>query len=128
MHYMVLLVLDDIDSCSQVFDAWEEAGTRGITIIESTGLGRMRRGLGMRNDLPLMPSLQSLLQSREERHRTLFSVVDSEEKVDELIAATQAVTGNLAEPNKGVLFVLPVLRAIGLADPSRGYTPAEDDS
>ena len=118
MHYMIMLVLDDIDSCPLVFDAWEKAGTRGITILESTGLGRVRRALGMRNDLPLMPTLRTLLHSREERHRTLISVVDSEEMVDQLIEVTEAVTGDLREPNRGVLFVLPVVRAIGLANSS----------
>ena len=116
MHYMVMLVLDDIRACSTVLDAWEKVGTRGITILESTGLGRVRKAMGMRDDIPLMPSLISLLQSREERHRTLISVVDSEEMVDELIATTEQITGDLQAPNKGVIFVLPVLRAIGLAN------------
>lgn len=115
MHFMVMLVLDDIDRCPLVFDAWEKAGTRGITILESTGLGRVRRALGMRNDLPLMPTLRTLLHSREERHRTLISVVESEEMVDRLIEATEAITGDLCEPNRGVLFVLPVVRAVGVA-------------
>ena len=125
MHYMVLLVLDDIDHCPHVFDAWDKAGTSGITILESTGLGRVRRALGMRDDLPLMPSLRSLLQSREERHRTLFTVVDSEEMVDKLIEATQSITGDLSRPNKGVLFVLPVLRAIGIVNDKEGVEEAD---
>ncbi|MDJ0757024.1 MAG: P-II family nitrogen regulator [Ardenticatenaceae bacterium] len=116
MNYMVMLVLDDINSCPAVLEAWEKAGTHGITIIESTGLGRMRRAVGMRNDLPLMPSLRYLLQSREERHRTLISVVESEEVADNLIKITEVITGNLSAPNKGVLFVLPVLKAVGIAN------------
>ena len=116
MHYMVMLILDDIRICPAIFDAWEKVGTRGITILESTGLGRVRKAMGARDDIPLMPSLMSLLQSREERHRTLISVVDSEEMVDRLVAATEGVTGDLSAPNKGVIFVLPVLRAIGLTE------------
>ena len=76
---------------------------------------QVRKAMGARDDIPLMPSLMSLLQSREERHRTLISVVDSEEMVDKLVAATEQITGDLSAPNKGVIFVLPVLRAIGLA-------------
>ena len=120
MHQMVMLILDDIAYCPQVLDAWEAAGASGITILESTGLGRMRRSMGMRDDLPLMPTLLSLLQSREEHHRTLITVTDNEAMVDRLIAATQEVVGDLAAPNRGVVFVLPVLRAIGLADETSG--------
>jgi nitrogen regulatory protein PII len=69
---------------------------------------------GLRDDLPLMPSLMNLLKSREERHRTLFTVVDSEEKVDQLIEATQKIIGDLNNAHNGVLFVLPVSRVVGL--------------
>ncbi len=113
MHHMVLLVLDDVDHCTPVLDAWEAAGVPGITILESTGLGRVRKS-GFRDDLPLFPSFADLMKTREEHHRTLFTVVDSEDMVDRLIKVTQQITGGLDAPNRGVLFVLPVARAIGL--------------
>ena len=113
MHHMVLLVLDDVDHCSSVLDAWEATGVPGITILESTGLGRVRKS-GIRDDLPLLPSIADLMKTREERHRTLFTVVDSEEMVEKLIKTTQKITGALDAPNRGVLFVLPVSQAIGL--------------
>jgi nitrogen regulatory protein PII len=114
MYHMIMLILDDVDHCPDIFTAWENEGVSGITIIESTGLGRVRKFAGMRDDLPLMPNLLSLLQSREERHRTLIAVVKDEKTVDSIIDATQRVVGSLDEPNKGVIFVLPVARAVGL--------------
>lgn len=113
MHHMVLLVLDDINLCSSVLDAWEAAGASGVTILGSTGLGRVRKA-ALRDDLPLFPSLANLLRGHEEEHRTLFTVVENEALVDALIDATQEITGDLSEPEKGVLFVLPVSRAVGL--------------
>ncbi len=117
MHHMVMLVLNNPDSCNGVLDAWEATGVSGVTILESTGLGRLRES-SIRDDLPLMPSLMNLLRTREEHHRTLFTVVETEEEVDEVVAATLSVVGTLDEPNKGVLFVLPVSRVIGLQDPA----------
>lgn len=113
MYHMVLLIVDNVDQCFPVMDAWEALEVGGITILESTGLGRVRKS-GPRDDLPLMPSLANLLKGREERHRTLFTVVDSEEKVDQLIEATQSIIGNLNNAHNGVLFVLPVSRVVGL--------------
>lgn len=113
MYHMVLLVLDNPDDCAGVLDAWEAAGVHGVTILESTGLGRLRNASN-RDDLPLMPSLMNLLRSREEHHRTLFTVVEGEEKVEEIINATLGVVGTLDAPHKGVLFVLPVSRAVGM--------------
>ena len=113
MYHMILLVLDKLEQCPSVLDAWDAAGAAGITILESTGLARVRKS-AIRDDLPLMPSIDSLLKGREEHHRTLFTVVEDEALVDRIIEVTQTITGNLDEPNSGALFVLPVTRAVGL--------------
>lgn len=112
MAYLVVLVLDDPDQCPDVLRAWEEAGVPGATILESTGLARMQKGI--RDDLPLVPSVWDLLGTRQLHHRTLFTVVQDEEAVDRVIAATQAVTGNLESHHTGILFVVPVVRVLGL--------------
>lgn len=113
MNYLVVLVVDDIDHCPEILDAWEEAGVLGVTILASTGLGHMRRA-GLRDDMPLMPSLQDLFESEEVHHRTLLAVVDSQELVDKMVAIAQQIIGNLEDPHTGFLFVIPVIQAYGL--------------
>jgi nitrogen regulatory protein PII len=113
MYQMILLVLDNIDQCNSVLDAWEATGVGGVTIFESTGLGRMRKS-GIRDDIPLMPSLAKLMQTREERHRTLFTVVEGDEMVDRIVGITETLLGDLNQPHNGVLFILPVSRVVGL--------------
>ena len=113
MDYLVVLVVDDIDDCPAVLDAWEAAGVLGVTILSSTGLGRIRRA-GLRDDMPLMPSLHDLLEREEVNHRTLLSVVDSQELADKMVATAQQVIGNLEDPHTGFLFVVPVIQAFGL--------------
>ncbi|MBK7894540.1 MAG: P-II family nitrogen regulator [Candidatus Promineifilaceae bacterium] len=112
MYHMILLVLDDVNQCSNILEAWEAEGVGGVTILESTGLGRIKK-LSIRDDMPLMPSLSRLLQSREERHRTLFTVV-TDDLVDKIIETTEAIIGDMESPNNGVIFVLPVSRVKGL--------------
>jgi nitrogen regulatory protein PII len=113
MSFLVVLIVDRLEEVPGVLDSWEQAGVTGVTILESTGLGRVRRA-GLRDDLPLMPSLQDLLENEEIHHRTLITVVETEEEVDRVIAAAQENTGNLEEAHTGFLFVVPVLRVIGL--------------
>jgi hypothetical protein len=112
MNHLVVLVLDNLEQCPSVLDAWEGAGVGGITILESTGLRRVRGVL--RDDLPLFPSIRDLLSSAETHHRTLFAVVRDEATVDRLTAATEAVVGDLAQPNTGLFFVVPVSKVLGL--------------
>ena len=113
MSFLVVLIIDDPDDCTDILDAWEEAGVTGVTILESSGLGRLRRA-GVRDDIPLMPSLRDLFQSNEVPHRTLLSVVDSQDKVDVMVRSAQDVIGDLDHPHTGFLFVVPVLQAYGL--------------
>jgi nitrogen regulatory protein PII len=113
MYHMVLLIVNNIEQSPAVLDAWESIEVPGITILESTGLGAMRQA-GIRDDLPMMPSLTDLLRTKEHRHRTIFTVVEDEETVERIIDATQEILGDLNQPRNGVLFVLPVSRVVGL--------------
>ncbi len=113
MSFLVVMIVDDPDDCSAILDAWEALGVTGVTILESSGLGHLRK-LGMREDMPLLPSLSDFLQQDEIPHRTLLSVVKDQEMVDTMIKAVQDIAGDLDQPNSGFLFVVPVLQAIGL--------------
>jgi nitrogen regulatory protein PII len=113
MSYLVVLIVDDPDDCPDVLEAWQEIGVTGATILESSGLGRLKK-LGLRDDMPLMPKLADFLDVREEPHRTIFSVVEDEATVDEMAKAAQRIIGDLDEPHTGFLFVVPVLKAYGL--------------
>ena len=112
-YHLTLLVLYNMEQSQAVLDAWEAAGASGATILETSGLARVRESV-IRDDLPLMPSIKSLLTSREEHHHTFFTVVEDEVLVGRIIEATQVIAGDLDEADSGVLFVFPVTRAVGL--------------
>ncbi len=117
MQYLVLLVLHDVDRLNEVLVAWEDAGVGGVTVIATTGLGRIReRFAALRDDLPLIPSIHDLLVAPNEEilNRTLFSIVDSEELADKLVKATEGTLGDLSRPRNGILAILPVARVYGL--------------
>ena len=113
MAFLIVFVLDDPDRCRDVLDAWEAAGAPGVTILDSSGLGRVRQA-GIRDDMPLMPSLSDLFRRQENRHRTLFSVVKDQSQVEAIAQATQAVIGELDRGHTGLLFVVPVSQVYGL--------------
>jgi hypothetical protein len=114
MEYMVFFVLHDISLMEDLLNAWDELGVSGITILFSTGLARHRHENGLRDDLPLIPSLEGLFERAQNTNRTLFTVVSGDDMVDKIIAATESVTGNLDQPNTGILTVLPIARVRGL--------------
>lgn len=113
MAYLVVVVLDDPDLSGALLDAWEQAGAKGVTILESSGIGRVRR-VSLRDDMPLMPTLRDLMRGGEEHHRTFFSVVEGEEQVELLAQAAQRVVGDFSQPNTGLLFAVPLAHVYGL--------------
>jgi nitrogen regulatory protein P-II 1 len=96
MAQLLVFVLDNLEQCPDVLAAWEEAGVTGVTILESTGMVRVRQAL--QDDFPLMPSLRDLLVGREAHHRTLFSIVQDDAVLERAIAATHHVIGDLTRP------------------------------
>ncbi len=114
MAELVVLVLDDPDKIEAVLSAWLRLGVSGVTILDSSGLDFQMGKHNLRDDVPLFPSLSSLLRGREEHHRTLFVVVPDDFDILALVAVTEKITGSLEEPNTGILFTMPVTRAWGL--------------
>ena len=106
--YMILLVLDDPDQLDSVIAAWEEIGIRGATMIESTGLGRLRR-----TRLPLRYYFQET-KLEEEGHMTVLVVVPDQETVQRCLQATEQVTGDLDGPNTGIFTAWPLAMVKGI--------------
>lgn len=104
--WMIWFVLDDPNQLTALLEAWETAGIRGATIIESSGLHRRRKHLPMRYvfDSGMV----------EEGHVTLFAVVPGEEAVEDCLRASESITGDLSEPNTGMFAAWPIGRVKGL--------------
>lgn len=111
---LILFVLHDSEKLRELLDAWKEAGVSGATVLFSTGFGRIQQSAALRDDLPLMPSLEDFLPRFERFSRTVFTMIDDEEIVEKVIAATQNVVGDLYQPDRGLLMVLPVAQVYGL--------------
>jgi len=113
--FFVLYVLHDETRLSELLEAWDGEGVGGITVLPSTGMGRIGKFAALREDMPLIPSLSALLSEHDELlNRTLFTIVSDQAMVDRLVKATERVVGPLEEHNTGILAVLPVAQVYGL--------------
>jgi hypothetical protein len=111
---MILFVLHDPARLKEVLNTWNDAGVSGITILPSTGLKRLSETAILRDDVPLIPSLEDLTQMKESLNRTLMTIVPTDEMVDKVLATTQDLVGDLNLPNTGILAVVPLVRVYGL--------------
>ena len=119
---LVILITAQIEHGLEVAQAWQTAGSTGVTILRTYGLYTLQQE-AKRGDIELPRMIVSMaaamahiIDSVEERGEMILSVVD-DGLVDTLIQASNAVLGDLTSPGHGVLFVLPLDRAIGVRDP-----------
>ncbi|NWG15434.1 MAG: hypothetical protein HXY41_02250 [Chloroflexi bacterium] len=113
MSKLVILITSRTEDVHAVGEAWQKAGAPGVTIIESYGLRRLQEKSKALEILPGMMSLQEIMRESDITSVFVLSVVH-DEQVDALLAATEAVLGDLDQPDTGVAFVLDVERAIGI--------------
>lgn len=112
--FMLLMVLDDSARLREILEAWEGAGIKGITIFESTGLHRV---IPRHSPQPMFAGFSHMFGGGSAGHHTLFAIVDSMELAEDAVAATEAVLGDLSEPNTGLISALPVVRVWGMPQP-----------
>jgi len=108
MSQLLIVILDDLKPLPDLLRAWRAIGVSGATILESVGAYRAenwlsRAGLG---------ALSRLFEAEEVRRRTILTVVD-DAMLDEAIAEADRVVGGFDRPNTGILFAVPITRAIG---------------
>jgi len=113
--FMMMYVSRNIEQATDMLDVWVKSGVKGVTILESAGMQQAGEMAGIREDVGIAFSLRMLLQSQEIHHRTLFSVIETQETLDKAIQASGEYIGDWTRPDVGVLFVLPVIQAYGLA-------------
>jgi hypothetical protein len=114
MATLVILVLEDVNRLYDVMTAWHNAGSTGITILESSGAAHLLKHLGARDDLPLFPSVARLLAHQETHHRMLLTVLNGAVDVEAFFDATEAVVGPLDSHHSGIIFAVPVIAVRGL--------------
>ena len=119
---LVVLITAKIEDGLEVAQAWQDAGAPGVTIVRTYGLYTLQQQAQHGDiELPRMvvsmaAAMAHVIDSVEERGELILSLVE-DTQVDTLINAASGVLGDLTKPGHGVLFVLPVDRALGVRDP-----------
>jgi hypothetical protein len=66
---------------------------------------------------PVFAGLQDLLARARPQNSTIFSVIESEERLRAAINMITEVCGDMSVPGTGILFTVPLNRVVGLRQP-----------
>ena len=78
-------------------------------------MGRINQSAGLRDDLPMMPSLSDFYGNDQELSRTIFTTI-RDELVGYIISVTEKIASDLNKPGNGILIVLPTDSVYGLIE------------
>jgi nitrogen regulatory protein PII len=105
---MIIFVLNDPGHLDQVLNAWQKAGVKGVTLIETSGFYRRQK-----KHVPMRYFFGSS-GAQEEGNMTLMAIVADQATVDQCLVATETVVGDLDQPNTGIFAAFPLSTVKGL--------------
>lgn len=109
---LLFLIIKRTELVDDIMRSLAQAGIRGGTAIDSVGMAKSISGM---DNLPTIGLLRELLKGEDPamKGKTIFLAV-SDDKVEAAKEAILSVTGDLSQPNAGVLFGVPITFALGV--------------
>ncbi len=114
MPKLIVAIVTDMQVCHDVIHLWEELGVPGATILDSIGMRHLKERQAHRDDLPLMPSLRSMLEQEEFNHRTSSASCPTNSTWMISFAARKNWWAILKRRTPGCSSSMPVLQVRGL--------------
>lgn len=101
---LMVLVLNQVEELEHILQKFEFANIHGATILSSRGMAMALEGY---MDGSFLGSLRAIMEPDREENKTIFTIL-KDDQVPVATEAIESVIGNLDDPNKGILFTLPV--------------------
>ena len=101
---VLFLVLNRLDKLDELLEAFSDAGLRGATVVNSTGMAHTLAH-SHEDDLTFA-SLRTFFVGNREDNRTIFMVLD-----DEKVAVARKIFHEIidvSQPDSGIIFGVPV--------------------
>lgn len=112
--YLLVNVLEQSELLPGILEGFAEIGIKGSTVLNSTGMGRIL--MQSKADAQVSEELSKVVTSCEPTNKTLLTVIRNKDILEKAIDVIRSFCGDLSEPGKGVLFVLPLEHIEGLKE------------
>lgn len=104
--YVLFVVLNQPECLPDVLYKLKKLRIRGATVIDSMGATSLTKDI---YKVPVIGGFMKSMDGDTHSNKTVFSVIEREEQVEEAMASIEEIIGgDMKQPNKGIMFVLPV--------------------
>ena len=108
---LLIFVLNNEELLDDLLESFLEAGIKGATILESTGMVRELASSG-NHHIPIFGTLKLMLNEGRTHNRTIFVALE-DSQVDTCIRCIKDVVGDLNKPDAGIVLTVPISRIEG---------------
>ncbi|NLY91644.1 MAG: hypothetical protein GX081_08590 [Firmicutes bacterium] len=109
MIQALFIIVDDPEKTEQVLEVLLECEMRGATVIETQGMAKV-----LSANIPIFFGLKGLMTKEHAHNRTIFALSKHPEKINQAMEKLSTMFHNFAEACTGLMFVVPVVKAVGL--------------
>lgn len=107
---VLFLVLNKEEYLEEILDMFLETGVKGATILDSQGMGR---AIGESDYL--FGAIRKIIDGSRPYNKTIFTVIEDENLLEEVIDRVQSILGDISEPGIGMMFTIPLGKVYGMA-------------
>lgn len=109
--FALFIVLNEPEFLPQVLYKIKQLDIRGATVIDSMGASAISKEV---YNIPLIGGLMKSMDGDIHYNKTIFSVIEREEQVQKVMYHIEKLLGgDMKQPNKGIMFVVPVTHMRG---------------
>jgi nitrogen regulatory protein PII len=105
--FVLVIILNKVDYLDDILAALAELKVSGATIIDSRGMAQVIKS-SQANFFPIFESLRSTFANAQPFNNTIFTVLESFEKLQSVVSSLQKVMQAEKRPGAGFMFALPV--------------------
>lgn len=110
----LFLVLNETEYLDDILDAFVDVGVKGATILDSQGMGSALTLTNGGKNQPFFGALRSLLDNARPYNKTIFTIIEDEEILDDAVKAVKKILGDMEKPGVGLMFTLPIGKIYGM--------------
>ena len=104
---VLFIILNDTDYLEDVLSILVKHNVKGATVLESQGMGSAIVNNNI-SEIPLFGSLKTLLKDSHPYNKTIFTVIQDEEKLQKVVQAVKYLLKEEKKPDAGFMFTVPV--------------------
>ena len=110
---LVMLILKKIEFQAEIMKQLAEAGVKGGTVLEGTGMAKTLANL---EDIPIVGMLRRVLSDAENEVCKVMLFVLKDEQAIITRTTIKKIIGDFNAPNTGIMFSIPITYVEGLGE------------